>query len=271
MPSVSKLVGLFKNLLIMNPTFDDLYNLSLEYDVELFDKENNTARDRIFEVTPRVLIASRMRTDIIDFDDMVSMPITDDHITPVKYDTLLVDEVQDTNLAQLYLAMNSVSDGGTIVGIGDRRQCIFAFRGANSQAMAQFKYELGAVELPLSITSRFPTKVRELVNAKFPDIEFETPEWAIEGSIEYIPSQKIHETLVENDMVLCRVNADLVPVAFSLIRKGIKATIKGRDIGKSLVTLIKKQRADDIPDLMFALEEFREKQYAKYLKLDKFG
>jgi superfamily I DNA/RNA helicase len=208
---------------------------------------------------------------LIDFDDMPSMPITDDKINPIQWDNLLVDEVQDTNPAQLYLAMNSVSDGGSIIGIGDRRQSIYAFRGADSKAMQKFKEELNADELPLSISYRCPTKIRDLVNTEFPDIQFETPEWAIEGSIEYMQSQNIHETLIEGDMVLCRINADLVPVAFALIRKGIKATIKGKDIGKSLVTLIKKQRADDIPDLMYNLEEFRERQYAKFLKLDKIG
>ena len=271
MPSISKLIGMCKNLLIMNPTSSDLYDLSLEYDVELFDKEDNIARDRIFEVTPRALAISRDRTDLIDYDDMPSMPITDDHISPIQYDTLLVDEVQDTNLAQSFLAINSVTDGGTIMGIGDRRQSIYAFRGATSGAMEQFRQELNAEELPLSISYRCPTLVRDYVNKEFPDIAFETPEWAIEGTIDTISKEKIHETIVEDDMVLCRINAELVPVAFSLIRKGIKATIKGKDIGKSLVTLIKKQRADDVPDLFYNLEEFREKQYAKFLKLDKVG
>jgi superfamily I DNA/RNA helicase len=58
-------------------------------------------------------------------------------------------------------------------------------------------------------------------------------------------------------------------VAFSLIRKGIKATIKGRDIGRSLVTLIKKQHVNEVPELFKSLESFRDKQYAKFIAQDK--
>lgn len=269
-PSITKLTGLCKNLLVPDTSDAILYSLATEYDVDLFDDKSTTARGNIFHHVRWVLGKSRERTDLVDFDDMVWLPNIDDKITMIEYDDLLVDELQDTNLAQLYLALNSVSGGGSIIGIGDYRQSIYAFRGANSQAMYQFKQTLNADELPLSICYRCPTSVRDLVNQRFPDIEFQTPDGAIEGSVMKDGTQTLMEkNLKENDMVLCRINADLVPVAFGLIRKGIKATIKGKDIGRSLITLIKKQHVTEVPELFKSLELFRERQYDKFVAQDK--
>ena len=45
-------------------------------------------------------------------------------------------------------------------------------------------------------------------------------------------------------MSLCRVNAPLVPIAFQLIRQGVKATVRGRDIGSNLASLARKLAKD---------------------------
>ena len=42
------------------------------------------------------------------------------------------------------------------------------------------------------------------------------------------------------DMVLCRVNAPLVSQCFRFLRRGIKATIQGRDVGAGLVSTVRK-------------------------------
>jgi len=243
--------------------------MATDYDIDLWDEYNPHNRERIFDLVKMALNKSFDMPQIVDFDDMVSMPVLDDKIIPFRYPFLAVDEVQDTNLAQLWLAMNSITDDGTIVGVGDKFQSIYAFRGANSEAMAQLVKELQADELPLSICYRCPTSVRDMVNKEFPHITFETPEWAIEGKIETVGRSKAGEVVQEDDLVICRVNADLVSLVFELIRKGYKATIRGRDIGKSLITIIKKQKADSTDDLFKRLEEFRNRQMAKFVAMDK--
>jgi len=42
------------------------------------------------------------------------------------------------------------------------------------------------------------------------------------------------------DLVLCRVNAELLGTAYSLLKMGKKAVVRGRDIGEGLVKLIEK-------------------------------
>lgn len=58
-----------------------------------------------------------------------------------------------------------------------------------------------------------------------------------------------YRTLVQDgDMVLCRVNAPLVSEAFKFLRRGIKATILGRDVAAGLAATVKKLCKPDEPE-----------------------
>lgn len=58
----------------------------------------------------------------------------------------------------------------------------------------------------------------------------------------------------DGDMVLCRVSAPLVSLCMRYISQGVKAYVKGRDIGKNLTNLIKKTNKKDMKDVMEKLE-----------------
>ena len=63
--------------------------------------------------------------------------------------------------------------------------------------------------------------------------------------------------------VLCRNTAPLIPLAYYLFRHSIPCAIAGRDLGTSLITLIKKFHAPDIPTLLARLEVWQDKEIAK--------
>jgi superfamily I DNA/RNA helicase len=70
----------------------------------------------------------------------------------------------------------------------------------------------------------------------------------------------MRQRLEDGDLVLCRINAPLVPIAYSLIKRGKKAVIRGRDIGSGLLSLIDKLQPTNIPDLMRKIGEYRWKE-----------
>jgi superfamily I DNA/RNA helicase len=63
-------------------------------------------------------------------------------------------------------------------------------------------------------------------------------------------------------MVLCRANAPLVPVAYSLLRQGIPAKIQGRFIGQGLLTVIKKLKPTSVENLVLKAEAYRTRETA---------
>jgi superfamily I DNA/RNA helicase len=108
-----------------------------------------------------------------------------------------------------------------------------------------------------------------MINEEFPEIAFEMWEDAIEGEILHMSDERALEEYKPGDMVLCRVNAPLVAPVFELIRRGVKATIRGRDIGKGLITLIKKMKTRDIVTLIVKLEEYKDKEITKLTATNK--
>jgi DNA helicase IV len=72
---------------------------------------------------------------------------------------VIIDEAQDMNASQLLLAMKSCKKGGRIAVVGDDRQAIYGFRGADSNSLDRLKGELVAHELGLTTTYRCPKVV----------------------------------------------------------------------------------------------------------------
>ena len=83
-----------------------------------------------------------------------------------RYEHLLVDEYQDTNLVQARLVRLLTGEGGKIMAVGDDAQSIYAFRGANARNMLDFPLLFpGARVIPLEENYRSTKPVLDLANA----------------------------------------------------------------------------------------------------------
>lgn len=99
----------------------------------------------------------------IDFDDQLYLPYLLG-LDLDKYDNVFIDEAQDTNAVQLGLTRRMLFPGGRVVAIGDRRQAIYAFRGAGTSAMDDLRTAFDMEELPLSVSFRCARTVVDEVN-----------------------------------------------------------------------------------------------------------
>lgn len=260
-PTVEKLVSLVKANLV-EPTDEELDALADHYGIVL-----NGDRDIIFETVATIVELAKTNTTIIDFDDMVWLPVVLNFPCPT-YDFIFADEAQDLNKAQIELILRHAQNGSRVFCVGDRYQSMYGFRGADAKAIPNIIERLDAKTLPLSITYRCPKVVVDFVNERFPEIPFEAPEWAQEGVIRDTSSLD-REDLHAGDMVLCRTNAPLVSPAFALIRRGVKAVIVGRDIGKGLISLIKKYDKGNLPLTLSALNQYYHSEYDKLIHAEK--
>jgi superfamily I DNA/RNA helicase len=205
----------------------------------------------------------------IDFDDMVYYPASG-IVSCEKFDYIFVDEAQDMNMAQYTLSKKSLALNGRMLLIGDPNQSIYKFRGAYDGIMNVMASELNATKLPLTISYRAPLSIVSHVNAHYSHIKFEASETAKKGHIGQISLDQFYSLINQNDGVLCRTNAPLVEPCFSLIRRGIKATILGRDIGQGLIKLIEKReklrKVFDLDSLLDQVEVYCSNEARKALK-----
>lgn len=178
-----------------------------------------------------------LKKECLDFTDQIWLPVKwklgeKRWFKPHKF--VLVDECQDLNAAQLELALILAGDSGRILAVGDPRQAIMGFAGADDQSYNSIVKRTSAVELPLSICYRCPRSHIELVKRIYPQIPIEAAPNAAAGIIHQIDNDEVEKLIKNGDMVIGRKTAPLVSLCIKLISRGIKATVKGRDIGESL-------------------------------------
>ncbi len=174
------------------------------------------------------------------------------------------------NLPQLTMAQQSVKPGGRVIVVGDDRQAIYGFRGAVSNGLDMMKEKLEAKELNLTITYRCPKSVVELAQEYVPD--YRAHDSAPAGEVLRSTQDKLVELAKLGDAVLSRMNAPLMPLCLSFLRRGIRARIEGRDIGRALLALIrtiKGRSSIGMPEFLRKTEAWRTRQTKRALAKSK--
>jgi superfamily I DNA/RNA helicase len=202
--------------------------------------EDLPASVNVDTVIERAMAALRLHVEmkeLLDFNDMVYMPVHDD-MRGFQNDWLMVDECQDLNGSRRMLARQMLRPGGRAIFVGDRFQAIFGFNGADADAVNQLTADFNCARLPLTITYRCPKKVVEQAQAYVPHIE--AAKSAPEGKVSVISQAELYKTqfVPGEDAVLCRNTRPLVRLAYILIGRGVPAYVEGRDIGKGLLKLV---------------------------------
>lgn len=122
--------------------------------------------------------------------------------------------------------------------VGDPRQSIMAFAGADSSSYDRIIAATGAQEFPLSVCYRCPTSHLDLVRQEVPDIEARPG--APEGTIASVSEDDLGDLVRAGDLVLCRMTAPLIAWCFKLIERQIPAKVRGRDLAEELANLARK-------------------------------
>lgn len=234
------------------------YDLADHFDVNGLDDTSQMAE--IVEAAQVVYRISLGRTDVIDFDDMILFPLIKNLRVKWPKDLVIVDEAQDLSRTRQALARKFVKPGvGRMIIVGDDRQAIYGFTGADATALDNLTAALGAVVMPLSVTWRCPRSVVALARQLVGDIEA-APN-AAEGEVVHVDSMP--SDLKVGDAVLCRNTAPLVSQAYRLIRAGVPARVEGRAIGEGLKNLVTRWKVKTIAGLLTRLEDFQAREQQK--------
>ncbi len=118
------------------------------------------------------------------------------------------------------------------MAVGDPRQSIQGFAGADPESFQSLKVELDAIELPLSVCYRCPTSHLDLARRIVPQIEA-APN-AVRGDLDAMKLDDLLASVQEGDLILSRLTAPAISVCIKLIGRKIPARVKGRDIGAAL-------------------------------------
>lgn len=190
----------------------------------------------------------------IDFTDMIIYPLSLKKFFP-HYKYVFVDECQDLSNAQREL-MLAASAHGRFIAVGDRKQAINGFCGADCESFDKIAKLPNTIELPLSVNYRCGKNMVKLAKEIVPQIKAHYG--AIAGKITHV--NHIDKDIFRNgDMVLCRMTFPLVSLCIEMIERNIAAVIKGNDIAVGIRDMISRTKARTTDELKASLKQEREK------------
>lgn len=271
---VSKLHTKAREIAPHATTPDEIYDIAVNFECEPDEEQwlgTGFDTNYVIEMALRAMeLAATVKplATGIDFSDMIFLPVRNGWLTK-SYDLVVVDEAQDMTVAQLEIARGVCR--GRICVVGDDRQAIYGFRGADSDSLNRLKRELKAEELGLTTTYRCGKSIVAEAAKLVPD--FQAGPNNPDGRIYTLPMEKLMETVALSDFVLSRTNAPLVNVAMALLRTGKRAQIAGRDIGAGLKSLIRKlakgPAATSVPALIVRIRAWETKEADRLIKANK--
>jgi superfamily I DNA/RNA helicase len=258
--------------------FDKLRDLAEYYDLindlAFIDSNNrviyhDTLIDLAIKTVPSVMKESERRLceDLeLDFTDMIYWVVRWD-LSIKQFDFVFVDECQDLSPMQRAMVKKAIKgDGGRIVLVGDERQAIYEFAGADSNSFDLSVEMFNAEVLPLSVTRRSAKVIVQHANTIVPN--FYALDTAPRGKIVWIDEDRLSSVAAPGDMIICRVRAPLVKACIGFIAAGKPATILGNDIGRALIKIIEKLQSREgytFQTILDVLDAYEEEQVAKYV------
>jgi DNA helicase II / ATP-dependent DNA helicase PcrA len=206
----------------------------------------------------------------ISFDDMVCFPAGLVEIPVRQFDHVIIDEAQDLNKAQLRLVQRACHAETQVFAVGDKKQSIYAFTGADHDSIDNIIRAFQARELPLRVCYRCGTRIIDLANQLGGEI-IAAP-GAHEGEVLVVEAEEYLKLLRKRDAVIARTTAVLVRDCLKVLKTGQRAMVLGKKIGDtiaSIVTRIEEVRVakrgkrvlhEDLSNFLDLLEAYRLKQ-----------
>jgi DNA helicase-2/ATP-dependent DNA helicase PcrA len=183
---------------------DEFQDLAYKHDLDILDNE--------CEVAAKVVRWGYTNLDYIDFTDMIYFPVMK-KIKMQQYDWVFIDECQDLNAAQREMFLKCVKpETGRFIAVGDPRQAIYGFAGADVHSFNLLKSLPNTIQLPLSVCYRCDSEIINMAKTLVPQIE--AKDNASEGVVDHNASINDIE---DGDMILCRNTAPLAKLCMKYI------------------------------------------------------
>ncbi len=194
-----------------------------------------------------------------DFDDQLYLPIYWEMKFPT-YDVVFVDEAQDLSPIQ-HLQLERLADqGARIIAVGDSRQAIYGFRGADGKSMANLADRFNMDLYPLSISYRCPRTV--VAEAQKIVYHIQPSDTAKEGTVTYLDEYPNLSDYPMDAMILCRTNSPIFTLALEFLQEQIPCQVKS-SFGKDITKFVQKFKVKTAEELRTELTTWRDVEAKK--------
>lgn len=249
-----KLIDMMRANLVGPSDVNRVIQIADQYGLDFKDAD----MERAIGILPKMFSKMKETLNVVDFTDMMWLPIVLDLPIP-QFPMIYVDERQDLN--SLMMEYVNRMSSGRVMTVGDKKQSIFGFGGADVYATERLLAKFPGVEHPLNTCYRCGSKIVELANTIYPGMK------AFEGTGEGVVEdrEELDFDMPNGSMILSRRNANLVKPCLEFLKRGRKAVIKGRDIGAGLIKIVRAIKASSIIELIDENERHMNERLEKLL------
>lgn len=247
--------------------FEDFKDLTLHFGIftsvdsnkDNFDEEIN-AYFNIHEVMIELgnLLAKKYK--IIDFTDMIYLPFKWKLYPASRYDFLFIDECQDLSRAQLGIALKYGKKGSRVLSVGDPRQSIYGFTGADIESFDRIRNITKATDLPLTLCFRCPQLVINMAKQVRPDMDGSK---SYPGVVKEIDRRDVLSIAIPGDLIISRIKAPLMEMVFFFVQKNVKVRIHQDEVKPFVSDLTRlfsrDERSEDIKLIYRGFENLKNK------------
>ena len=227
---------------LCNNNYDEISELAINYDIDL-NKQEISYVQRAYEY---------MMSDNKQFDfmDMIYEPVINKQIFVKKYDYVFCDESQDMSLCQIAFIKLCLSKTGRLITVGDKRQSIYGFCGADAESYEKLCNVRGkSIQMPLSVSYRCAKNIIREAQKIVPYIQYSS--LSDDGIVNDNGSLM---DIQDGDWILCRNLKPLIQTYIWLTKNKVKCKVRGRDIGGGIINLIHKIGSSTISGLLYGLD-----------------
>lgn len=155
-------------------------------------------------------------------------------------DYVLIDETQDLSVLQQMFVKLFVGYNTRMIAVGDEKQAVYAFAGADTKSIKNLKKNFDLTELPLNTCYRCPKNVIKIAQDIVPSIDWNHKR-EDDGIVEFIDDSNLKDKLQAGDVILARRNNDLVRLYKKLVLdEKISIKFKNKEMVTTIVNEIKK-------------------------------
>src|SRR5262245_16484709 len=158
-----------------------------------------------------------------------------------SFPLILVDEAQDLNPTNHEL-LKRLAKNARVCAVGDCFQSIYGFRGAVQNGMAKLREQFKMDVRTISYSFRCPENIVRNVHWRVPDYKWTKPG----GHVEALKELDINH-VQEGASIICRNNAPMVRLGFSLLSAKRSVQIAGSELGPKIIRMMEKLGDDNTP------------------------
>lgn len=160
-------------------------------------------------------------TFTIGFTDMIYFPCLYNMTPPWSIrpylEYVLLDESQDFSvLQQLFIKLLNNHFNTRFIFVGDEKQAIYGFAGADTKSIYNLKKNFYLKELPLNICYRCPENIIKLSQSLVPEIDWNHNR-EDKGIVKFFKETDLDTLIKPGDIIIGRRNKDLVRIYKELV------------------------------------------------------